>query len=516
MAGNRIDTMDIKHLIRLKIKGLSNRKIANDLGISRNTVNEYVSFFDAQQLDYQQLLVWSEKELEELFSPKTQVEMNRFAQLAQYFDYFAGELKKVGCTKEYLWKQYLVKHEDGYRLSQFNHHLSSWLKQAKGSTKLEHKFGDKLYIDFCGKKLHYVDKSSGELLDVEVFVAILPASQYTFVYGLRTQTSQDFIHGLNACLAYLGGVPLAIVPDNMKTAVTTSHKYAPRINASLRDFARHYGCVINPTRIYSPQDKALVENAVNTVYKRIFYPLNSMTFFCIDQFNEQIRLLLDAYNDQLFTRRNTTRRQEFLALEKVHLSALPDSSYQIRYFKELTVQKMGYVYLSPDKHYYSVPYRLIGKKVHLSYDATTVEIFYKKERQALHKRAFNQGGYSTQKEHLSSAASAYSQWSLPYFQQRAEKIGEFTYHYITELIEQKSYPELGYKQAQGILMFEKLYTKDRIEKACEQAGKLTKRGYHIIANILKNNRDLQGEDEQSEFTLISLIHPNVRGPEYYK
>lgn len=516
MAGNRISIMNIKDLIRLKLKGKSNRRIAHELGVSRNTVNEYVSFFDHQDVELAGLLSWSDKDLLELFTPKTEVHMDRFAELAQYFDYFAGELKKLGATKEQLWKQYRAKHADGYGLSQFNYHLNTWLKRVNGSTKLEHKFGDKLYIDFCGKKLHYVDKSSGELIAVEVFVAILPASQYTFACGLHSQSSPDLIQGLNACLFYMGGVPLAIVPDNMKTAVTHSHRYAPKLNRTLLDFARHYGCVISPTRAYSPQDKALVENAVNLVYKRIFYPLSSMTFFDLNSLNAQIRQLLDTYNDQLFSRRNTTRRQEFLALEQAQLNPLPNSPYLVRTFKELMVQKMGYVYVSEDKHYYSVPHRLIGRRVTVCYSSSEVEVFYQSQRVAFHRRDYTRGGYSTQKQHLSSQAKAYSDWSLPYFQDKATQIGPHTCSYITELIEHKSYPELGYKQAQGILMLEKLYAKERIESACQQAGKFTKRGYHIIANMLKNNTDRADPFEQRQHPFTELTHANVRGPDYYQ
>lgn len=513
MAGNRIDTMDLKQLIRLKCSGMSNRKIATSLGISRNTVNQYTCLFQGHQLEYEQLLTLSDKDLDDLFSATSEVDTSRFAELAQYFEYFGRELKKLGCTKEALWKSYRSKHPEGYGLSQFNHHVNGWLARVNGSTKLEHKVGDKLYIDFSGKKLSYVDKNTGELIAVEVFVAILPASQYTYVCAVNSQSTDDLVEALNGCLSYLGGVPRAIVPDNLKAAVIKAHKYEPKINPTLRDFAQHYGCVISPTRSYSPQDKALVENAVNIVYKRIFYPLNTLTFFSIKELNAEIQTLLESYNDQLFARRNTTRRQEFLAIEREHLSPLPASPYQIRHFKQLTVQKMGFVYLSNDKHYYSVPYRLIGKKVAVMYGAKTVEVFYEKQRVALHKRDYTLGAYSTQKEHLSSAAKAWSEWSLPYFQDRAKTIGSCTCQYISELIQDRAHPEQGYKQAQGILMLAKQHTPQRVEQACQRASSLTKRAYHIVETMLKNG--MEKEESLSEEILSTLHNPNVRGPSYF-
>jgi transposase len=514
MAGNRIEIMDLKNLFRLKNNGHSNRRVAKELGIGRNTVNSYVSFFKAHKLDFNELLSLSDKDLEALFSVTSEVDKQRYEELSKQFDYFAQELKKVGCTKEALWKNYRVSHPDGYMLSQFNHHLNNWLNRVNGSVKLEHKVGEKLYIDFTGKKLSYHDKNTGERINVEVFVAILPSSQYTFVYAVKSQCTEDLVEALNACLQYIGGVPQAIVPDNLKAAVIKSHKFAPKLNPTLRDFANHYGCVINPTRVYSPQDKALVENAVHLSYQRIFYPLQKMTFFSREELNSAIQDLLVSYNDQLFSKRDTTRRQEFLTLEKSHLAEMPSSKYELRYYKQLTVQKMGHVYLSEDKHYYSVPYRLIGKKVSLMYSSDMVEVFSQKERVALHKRDYKPGVYSTHKEHLSSNAKAYSEWSLPYFQTKAIKIGHFTHQYITELIEQKPYPELGYKQSQGILMLCKQYSTQRLEQACKRALETAKRSYHIIENILKNRMDEECLEDENKAPV--LINPNVRGADYFK
>ncbi len=514
MAGNRIEIMELKNLIELKNKGLSNRRIAQELGVSRNTVNSYVTQFKSHNVDLKELSGFSENELHDMFFLGSEVDKRRFEELALYFEYFGKELKKVGCTKETLWRYYRAKHPDGYLISQFNHHLNTYLNQVNGSTKLTHKYGDKLYVDFTGKKLSYINRVTGEVNEVEVFVGVLPASQYTFVCAVKSQSLDDLVTALNACLQYFKGVPLAIVPDNLKAAVIKSHKFEPKINPTLRDFARHYGCVINPTRVYSPQDKALVENAVSIVYKRIFYPLNKMTCFSLDDLNTEIQPLLEKYNNHIFSKRNTTRHQEFLTLEKAHLMPLPSTPYEIRHFKQLTVQKMGHIYLSVDKHYYSVPYRFIGKKVSVMYSSNTVEVFHSRERIALHSRSGIKGSYSTNKEHLSSNAKAYSEWSLQYFQERAIKVGIATHQYVTELIESKPYPEIGYKQALGILSLNKQYEGERIETACKRALETPKRSYHLIETILKNGMDK--ECNQPENPLHKMHHSNIRGADNFK
>src|SRR5690606_27375377 len=152
----------------------------------------------------------------------------------------------------------------------------------------------------AGKKLQIIDKQTGEIVPVEVFVAILPCSQYTYVQACRSQKREDMISCCVNALRFYGGSPKAIVSDNLKSAVNRSSKYEADINRSFKDFARHYNCVINPTRSYSPQDKALVENAVHLAYQRIYYPLREMTFFSLRDLNREITVLLERYNSLLF------------------------------------------------------------------------------------------------------------------------------------------------------------------------------------------------------------------------
>ena len=292
MAAKRIGIMDIRQLLQLKIKGLSNRKIAEFIGIHRNSVNQYVRLLEACDKPYDVLQGLSDLELSSLFPSSGTIDKNRYEALSACFEAFRKELKKPGCTRQTLWEDYLKKHPDGYSYTQFCEYLNRWLKRVKASGKLEHKAGEKLYVDFTGKKLSYVDRASGELVDAEVFVAILPCSGYTFVQACASQKREDFLGVMNDCFRFYGGVSQAIVPDNLKSAVTKGSKYEPLLNKSFKDFALHYGCAINPTRTHSPQDKALVEGAVKLVYQRIFYPLSKMTFFSLADLNAGIQKLV--------------------------------------------------------------------------------------------------------------------------------------------------------------------------------------------------------------------------------
>ena len=140
------------------------------------------------------------------------------------------------------------------------------------------------------------------------------------------------------CSIY-GGVPQAIVSDNLKSGVTKAHRYAPVINKTLKDCGLHYNAVIDPARPYKPQDKALVEGAVRLVYQRIYYELSKQQFFSLGQLNEAISKLLEKYNDYNFQNKDTSRRQQFIDIEKQELQPLPSQPYIIRHYKRGKVQR---------------------------------------------------------------------------------------------------------------------------------------------------------------------------------
>lgn len=515
MSAKRIGIMKIRQILQFKKRGESNRTISQLVGVHRNTVNEHVRLFKESGFGFEELEKWSDKALSELIASPPAIGQTRYQTLFNYFPYIRKELKKVGCTRLALWREYINKHPEGYRYSQFNGHLRDWLKTVDGSSKLIHKAGDKLYVDYTGKKLHYLDKTTGKAVPVEVFVAILPCSGYTFVEATRSQRREDFIDSMNNCLSFLGGVPKSIVPDNLKSAVSKGSKYEPVINKTFADFALHYNCSINPTRAYSPKDKALVEGAVKLVYQRIFYTLNKQQFFSLEALNKQVSILLQKYNDQLFSLINMSRLQQFEAVEQSELGPLPAQGYEMRSYKKATVQKMGHILLSEDKHYYSVPFRYIGKKVEVQYNSRTVEVYYCKERIAIHKRDYQLGRYTTIDDHMGSTHRFYKDWSPEYFQTWASKYGKEVEHYVTGLIKQADYPETAYKQCMGILHLKREYSSYRLRCACRRALEHPRFSYQLVRDILKNNMDKAPDlfSEKDKHTIPK--HSNIRGGEYY-
>lgn len=508
----------IREIIRMKHAGLSNNQISQNLGRSRTTIIKYVRDIESSGFSLEELLSLQGPELYELFEigPGMPVR-NQEGIHKELYDYFpdAGkELKRVGVTRYLLWQEYQQKHPDGVMYTQFCEHFKRWLGLSEGYMPIEHKAGDKLFIDYAGKKLSIVDRDTGEITPVDVFVATLGCSQYTYVEASYSQKLPDFINSVQNALYYFGGVPGAIVPDNLKSAVTKTDKYAPFINEQFACFASHYDTTILPARSRKPKDKSLVEGAVNIAYSRIYARLRNTVFHSLQELNEAIKKLLPLYNGAVFQKKGHSRKEMFDAVEKDALKALPVERYEMKEIRMVTVQQNFHVCFSDDKNYYSAPYKYIGKKVKLVLTPSLVEVYHKQERIAVHARSYRQFHYVTEKDHMPSHHRYKSNWTAERFIAWAGQTGEATKTYIEQLLQSKSHPEQGYKACMGIMSFEKKVGKERLENACKRANSYSAfGGYHTIKNILEKGLDKQ--DAQTQISFNIPPHENLRGGNYY-
>lgn len=515
---NTLDPMDLKQIITLHLDGYSNRRIGTSLSISRNTVNTYMLLFKGSGYTFKELLSFDNARLETLFSSHTTIDNERYDALMLYFEGMNKARNHPGFTFLYHYGEYSSRTKEPYGYTQFMEHYRRKYSKIKGSMKLEHEAGKEMFIDYAGKRLHIVDRDTGELVPVEVFVAILPNSQYTYVEACRSQKRGDLIGCCENALHFYGGVPKAIVSDNLKSAVSRASKYEADINRSFKDFARHYNCVINPARGYSPQDKALVENAVHLAYQRIYYPLREMAFFSLEDLNREIWRLLERYNGLLFKRKEASRLELFQSVEREYLKPLPDTRYELKGYRRAKVQKIGYVYFSPDKTYYSVPYRYIGKETTIHYTKGTLEVYYNQRRIALHPRNPSKGSYTTNKDHLSSTHKHYSDWSPGFFKSKAAPHGSNVAACVEQIIAGVDYPEIGYKRAMGVIQLHRSYGSRRLDNACKRALQADAVSYKRIQNILKNNLDQSSlffQDLEDDTSHIPE-HQNIRGASNYK
>jgi transposase len=517
MANSRIKMFQLKRLIELRIKGLSKREIARTLTISRNTVQHYLAQVEALFPDLAVLLTWDDAQLNRLVNEPIANQI-KHPVLQALFPTYEHELARPGVTRHQLWMEYRQRNPDGVRYSQFNQLFRHWQGQQKVVMHLEHKAADQLFIDFAGDKLYLTDPRTGQVQAVEVFVAILPCSQLTYAQAVATQQQEDFIHALQATLVYIGGVPKAIVPDNLKAAVTKADRYEPTINETLQDFASHYQTVIYPTRSRKPRDKALVENAVHLVYQRIYAPLRNEVFHDIPTLNQAIWQLLADHNQTRLQGKNYCRQERFDQLERSLLGPLPAQPYVLKGYCMAKVHPNGHAQLQADKHHYSVPYQLVGQSVKLIYSPHSVEIYHDFERVAVHTRQRSSGQYTTLRDHLHPQHQWLSNWSPVFFEEQAAKMGPYTVEVVQELIRLRAYPEQAYRSCAGVLSLAKGYGADRLERACQRALSYRATSYKLIKSILERELDrLELELAPSvSATHRPLQHENIRGPQQYQ
>ncbi len=515
MAGTTIIMSKLKHIVRLRSNGVPLQTIAKASGLSRNTVKKYLRLIEVKKLVYEDLLQMDDALLDALLNDPEPQDHTRYQSLASLFGYIEKELARTGVNRWVLWGEYRLLHPDGYSYSQFCDYYRQWKKTMAGNFHQTHQPGEKMFIDYTGKKLSVIDPQSGEVTEVEVYVAVLGYSQLTYVEAVESQKKEDFISATENALHFFGGVPRVLIPDNLKSAVQKADKYEAEINSAFMDFANHYGTTVLPARSRKPQDKAIVEKTVSIAYSRIFAPLRNRIFHSLSSLNQAIIELLVIHNRQSFQQRTESRNELFEQQEKQALMPLAEERYEIRIFKEATVMKNGYVQIYEDKHSYTVPYRFIGQKVKLIYSASHVYVYYKKERIAYHRR-MRKYGYTTVPEHLSSTNKFVSEWNPDKFIRWAGAIAPVVREYIIQILDNTSYPEQAYRSCVGILSYEKKVGAGRLIKAIERATNYGAFNYTMIKRILETGLDkvASGDDISSQPSLP--FHENIRGPQDYQ
>jgi transposase len=520
MARKRIGMKKIREVIRLKMSTeLSERQIARALNISRPVVAKYWRGFQDSGLKPEQIDAMADSELVQRLEPQPRLEKStKYRELTQYFPYFVKELKRKGVTLHLLWEEYRQKHPEGYQYSQFCCHFQRWRSASEVSMHIEHKAGDKMFVDYAGEKLAITERKSGVQRPVEVFVAILGASELTYVEATVSQEKREWIRSNERAFWWFNGVTAAIVPDNLASAVSHANYYEPGINPGFDEFAAHYGTVIIPTRVREARDKAMVENAVRLVYQRIHAPLRDRVFYSLEELNEAIWELLEAHNNKRFQRLDLSRRELFEQVEKASLKPLPKERYPMKDTKRVTVGFNYHVELREDRHYYSVPYYLRKRgqktKVKMVYDERIVAIYYDNIRVAQHRRDCTPNGYSTLPEHMPSNHRFYAEWSPQRFRSWAKSIGEEALQVIEEVLRSRRHPEQAFRVCLGILSLAKKYGAQRLNKACGKALYFGTCSYRRIESMLKLGME---EDQQPALEVVGTIaaHENIRGSRYY-
>jgi transposase len=424
-----------------------------------------------------------------------------------------AEHKRPGVTLELLHLEYLQQHPDGYLYTQFCEYYRRWLKRRRLSMRQLHRAGEKLFVDYAGQKPQIVDPLTGEVTPVELFVAALGASSFTFAEATATQRVPDFLASHVRAFEYFGGVTAAVVPDQLRSGVTTPCRYEPGVQRAYEELAQHYGTIILPARPGKPRDKAKVEVAVQVAERWILARLRHEVFFSLTALNARIRELLVDLNARTMRVYGASRQELFERIDRPALKPLPAERFEYAEWKTARVNLDYHVEL--DRHYYSVPYALAHESVELRFTAATVEVFLRGQRVASHARSAERGRHTTTPEHMPKAHQKHLAWTPSRLIHWATSIGPGTAALVEAILADRPHPEQGYRSCLGILRLAKRYGPERLEAACTRAVAARARSYRHVDSILKRGLDrvpLPAIGTRAAPT----AHENVRGAGYYE
>jgi transposase len=514
MSQERLSMRKISEVLRLKWAcGLSLRSIARSCQISHSTVIEYLRRAETAGVKWPLPDDMDEESLQRLLFPSagSKDPARPGAQTLPEFEKIHQELKKRNVTLRLLWTEYRESNPAGYGYSQFCDLYRAYSKKLDPPMRLNYKAGEKLFVDYAGDTLPVTDQKTGEIRQVQIFVATLGASSYTYVEAQLSQEMPHWIGGHVRAFAFFGGVTEIVVPDNLRQGVNHPSRYEPNLNQSYLELAQHYEVAVIPARVRKPRDKAKVEVGVQVVERWIMAALRNQTFFSLGEMNRAIANRLEELNGRVMQHLGKSRKQLFEELDRPALRPLPEKSFE---YAEWKVARINIDYhVEFEKHFYSAPCGLIHQEVRIRATERMIEIFHKskKEPVAIHPRRRTAGGYSTQNAHMPVKHQKAGEWTPERLKSWADSIGQQTSQFIGAVLASRVHPEQAFRSCLGILHLSKQYSHAQLETACKMAREAKTLNYQGVKSVLELLPPASAPEQ-----LPLPDHENIRGNSYYQ
>lgn len=516
MANRRLIMNRIREILRLRwVQGEGVRATGRAVGAGRSAVSETCTRATEAGLDWAAVCELSDDELERrLYADGSSITVDKPTRAEPDPVWIHREYRRTGVTLQLLHLEYLQAHPDGFSYTTFCDRYRAWLSRRGLSMRQTHHAGEQAFIDYSGKKPSYWDRETGKRVEVELFVAVLGASNLTFAEATETQQVMDWIGSNVRALKYFGGVPRALVPDQLKSAVKRADVFDPEIQKTYADFAEHYGTVIFPARPRKPKDKAKVEVAVQIAQRWILARLRNETFFSLRELNARIAELLEELNARPMKKLGGVNRRElFERIERAELKPLPADPFEPAMWKKATANVDYHVDF--EKHWYSVPYRLRHEEIWIRATATTVELLHLNRRVAAHARSNEQYRHTTEPAHCPPNHQAWADADPGKLLEWANEAGPATALLMQRILSRSPFPAQAWRSGRGL---KRVGTKhpERIENACARALRFGATSYKPVERMLRLGLDLRPlPDEAGYADAKTPAHGNIRGPGYY-
>jgi transposase len=511
MPTERLSMRRIRDVLRLKhAQGLSERAIATSLGLGKGTVGAYLGRARKAGLGWPLPEALSDDDLELLLFPAAPSVPDPERPVPDWA-LVDRELRRPGVTRALLWEEYRAAHPLGFGYAWFCEHYEAWKGRVRPTMRQTHVGGEKVFVDFAGDMIDVIDPETGEVRAAKLFIAAMGASNYTWAEAVASEGLEDWIGAHVRMFAFLGGVPKAVVPDNLKSAVIKADRFDPGLNRTYAEIAGHYGTAILPARPRKPRDKAKVEVAVQVAQRWILARLRNRRFFSLAEANAAIRKLVDELNMRVMRGYNASRADLFATLDRPNLQPLPSVPYEFARWKRARVAPDYHVEM--DGSWYSVPFGLIRQEVDLRVCGAIVEIFHRGQRVASHPRCPGRRSHVTVPEHMPSSHRRHAEWTPARMLAAAEKLGPSVVAFCEAVMADRPHPEQGFRTCLGVLALARSYDPARLDAACRRGLSIRARSVASIRSILKTGLDRAFLEEETG--QLPLQHPNIRGRGYY-
>jgi len=510
----RLSMKKIKEILKLRyITDISLRQISRAVEVPSSTVSDYCKRFKITKYTIDEFLQIDDDKIYQILFPEKKLPNKYKNRPLPDVEYIHKEIAKKGVTFELLWMEYKEENPNGYGLSQFKEHYYKFKNKIDPTMRQTYIPGHQMFIDYSGLTVAYYDSKTGDAYKAQIFVTVLGHSGCVFVHATPSQKQEYFIKSHILAYEFYEGVAKVMVPDNLKSAIISNNKKGIVVNESYAELCRHYNCAVEPARPKKPQDKGIVEQAVQGIQRWILAVFRNKTFFSVDEINQAIAPLIDKYNNRVIKFIGKSRYELFEQEEKQYLQSLPANKYIYKEIKIAVVDISYHVQLL--KCFYSVPFKYLKEKVEIKYSITLVEIYHKSKLIATHPRLHKANDKSTLKEHMPKNHEMQHEKMNPgRLLNWAASIGVNTKDFVQKRLDTADYPVNVYKSIIAVLQKAKIYSNEELDLALSYANTINATTVKSIESILSKKLYMQAVNNTTNS--VPMIHENLRGPEYYK
>ena len=492
MAGRRFDVADVVEVLQHWQAGRSERQLARSFGMGRNRIARILAAAEAAGLSPASPPLsraeW-EARVPELFPGRVRARAGeQERQVARLHDLLVAGLETNRVST--VWQRLRDEHGLTVSVATLRRYVRKHVRAVRPEDVTVRKVptppGEVAEVDY-GRLGMWTDPRSGTRHTVQAFTMTLNHSRRLFVAPVLCCDQETWVRCHVTAFAFFGGAPKQIRLDNLKTGVLKPDLYDPQLNRAYAEFARHYGVLVDPCRAGRPKDKPQVERAVPYVREscwrgRDFDSVSAM----VDAAMTWSRNVADQRPHRIV---DATVGEVFRERELPTLLPLPTEPFEVAYWAKAMVHPDCHVQVR--RHFYSVPWRLMGKQLDVRIGERLVSVYHAGELVKTHIRERGELRY-TDPDDFPAQKIAFLLRTPQWCRHQAAELGPAVVQLVDELLAEP-FPLTRLRQAQAVIRLAEEHGAERLDAACQRALSADA-SYRTVRTLLVNERDRRIDD----------------------